>query len=88
MSSEYDETIARGAWVCEGCGSLWHAYPPAFTRHSRIDYREEGQAETDGPEGGEPRYALHSVFGRYVDSWAVSCGPIVHHRLIADEASE
>ena len=85
MSSEYDETIATGAWVCTGCGYSY-PYDPG-THHDRQTYREEGQSETDGPEGGERFYSLHSVFGKYVAGWTVTCGPVVHHRLIADEAS-
>ena len=86
MSSEYDETIARGAWVCTGCGESWKFYS-GFQGHDRWIWRTEGQSETDGPEGGDPRYSVHSVFGRYVNGWVVSCGHVVHHRLIADEAS-
>ena len=85
MSSEYDKTIATGAWVCTGCGYSW-PYDPG-TYHDRSIYREEGQSETDGPEGGERFYSSHSVFGKYVAGWTVECGPFVHHRLIADEAS-
>ena len=86
MSSEYDETIARGVWVCTECGGSWDFYSGGQS-HDRQVYRKEGQSETDGPEDGDPRYSIHSVFGRYVNGWAVTCGPVLHHRLIADEAS-